>query len=84
MAHGPPGLAVIPGTCPWRELTSVTDRQYGRCSVTAQSAWEKPVASVVAAWVCRDFRQVAPVRRCGAGGIFSAPGTRPVVDALSR
>jgi len=42
------------------------------------------VASIVDAWVCRNFRQVVSVRRCGAGGIFSAFRTRRIVDAPTR
>ena len=50
----------------------MTNRQYSRCRVIAQSAWKKSVASIVAAWVCRNCRQVASVCRCGAGGIQPA------------
>jgi hypothetical protein len=46
----------------------MTNRQYRRCSVTAQSTWKKSVASIVAAWVWRNFRQAVSVCRCGAGG----------------
>ena len=44
----------------------MTNRQYRRCRVTAQSTWEKSVASIVDAWVCRNFRHVVPERplRC--------------------
>jgi hypothetical protein len=41
------------------------------------------VASIVAAWVCKNFRQVVSVCRCGAGGIFSALRIRRMVDALT-
>jgi len=34
--------------------------------------------------VCRNCRQVAPVRRFGAGAIFRAVRTRRMVDALTR
>jgi hypothetical protein len=39
---------------------------------------------MVAAWECRNRRQVASVRRLGAGGIRSALRTRRIVDALAR
>jgi hypothetical protein len=42
------------------------------------------VASIVDAWLCRNFHQVVPVRRSGAGGIFSALRTRRMVDAPTR
>jgi hypothetical protein len=38
-----------------------------RCRVTAQSTWKKSVASIVDAWVCRNFRHVMSERRSGAG-----------------
>jgi hypothetical protein len=62
----------------------MTNRQYRRYRVTAQSTWKKSAASIVAAWVRRNCRQVVSVRRCGAGGIFSALRTRRMVDALTR
>jgi hypothetical protein len=62
----------------------MTSRQYRRCSVRAQSTWKKSVASVVAAWVCRNCRQVVSVCCFGAGGIFSALRTRRIVEALTR
>ena len=34
----------------------MTNRQYRRCRVTAQSTWKKSVASIVAAWARRNFR----------------------------
>src|SRR6185437_15748365 len=46
----------------------MTNRQYGRWRVTAQSMWKKSVASIAEAWVCRNFRQVVSVCRCGARG----------------
>jgi hypothetical protein len=81
MARGP---AVIPGMCAYRLWTSMTNRQYRRCSVTAQSTWKKSVARVVAAWVCRNCRQVVSVCRCGAGGSFRALRTLRIVEALTR
>jgi hypothetical protein len=62
----------------------MTNRQYRRCRVTAQSTWKKSTASIVAAWACRNCRQVVSVRRCGAGGIFRAWRIRRMVDALTR
>jgi len=50
----------------------------------AQSTWEKSVASIVAASVCRNCRHVVSVSRFGAGGIFSALRSRRIVDALTR
>ncbi len=63
---------------------SITNKQYKRCRVTAQSAWKKSAASIVAACACRKSRQVVPVRRLGTGGIFSAFRTRRIVDAPTR
>jgi hypothetical protein len=62
----------------------MTNKQYRRRRVTAQSTWKKSVASIVDAWVCRNVRQVLSVRRLGAGGIFKALRTRRMVDALTR
>ncbi len=62
----------------------MTNRQYRRCRVTAQSTWKKSAASIVDACVCRNFRHVVSERRSGAGGIFSALGTRRIVDAPTR
>ena len=62
----------------------MTNRQYRRCSVSAQSTWKKSAASVVAAWVCRNCRQVVSVCRFGAGGMRSALRTRRIVEALTR
>jgi hypothetical protein len=62
----------------------MTNRQYRRWRVTAQSTWKKSVASIVAAWVCRNCRHVVSVCRCGAGGIFRALRTRRIVAALTR
>jgi hypothetical protein len=52
--------------------------------VTAQSTWKKSAATMVAACVCRNCRQVVAVCRFGAGGIRSALRTRRIVDALTR
>ena len=62
----------------------MTNRQYRRRRVTAQSTWKKSVASIVDAWACRNVRQLAPVCRFGADGIFRALRTRRIVDALTR
>jgi hypothetical protein len=62
----------------------MTNRQYWRWRVTAQSTWKKSVASIVAACACRNCRHVASVSRFGAGGIFSALRMRRIVDALTR
>jgi hypothetical protein len=70
--------------CTYRELTSMTNRQYRRFRVRAQSTWKKSAASVVAACACRNFRQVVSVCRLGAGGIFRARRIRRIVDALTR
>src|SRR5215831_13534392 len=51
----------------------MTNRQYRRRRVTAQSTWKKPVASIVDAWVRRNVRQLASVCRCGDGGTFRTP-----------
>ena len=62
----------------------MTNRQYRRRSVTAQSTWKKSAASMVAAWACRNCRHVVSVRRFGAGGICRALRIRRIVDALTR
>ena len=62
----------------------MTNRQYRRRRVTAQSTWKKSVASIVDACARRNFRHVVSVFRCGAGGIFSSLRTRRIVDALTR
>jgi hypothetical protein len=62
----------------------MTNRQYSRWRVSAQSTWKKSVASIVDAWACRNFRHVVSERRSGAGGIFSALRTRRIVDAPTR
>jgi len=54
--HGPSGFAVIPRMCTQRLPTSMTNRQYSRWRVTAQSTWKKSVASIAAACVCRNCR----------------------------
>src|ERR1035441_5098950 len=45
----------------------ITNRQYMRWRVTAQSMWKKSVASMVAACACRNLRQFMSVRRFGPG-----------------
>ena len=62
----------------------MTNKQYRRRRVTAQSTWKKSVASIVEACVCRNFRHLVSVYRWGAGGIFGALRTRRIVDALTR
>src|ERR1700685_120423 len=62
----------------------MTNRQYSRCRVTAQSTWKKSVASIVDAWVCKNCRHVVSERRFGAGRIFTALRTRRIVDAPTR
>ena len=62
----------------------MTNRQYRRSRVTAQSTWKKSAASIVAACACRNCRQLVSVRRFGAGGIRNALRTRRIVDALAR
>ena len=42
------------------------------------------MSRIVDARVCRNFRQLASVRRSGAGGIFRALRIRRIVDALTR
>ena len=51
----------------------MTNRQYSRWRVTAQSTWKKSAASIVAAWVCRNLRHVVSVCRFGAGGDLQGP-----------
>src|ERR1022692_4165742 len=46
----------------------MTNKQYRRCRVTAQSTWKKSVTSIVDAWVCRNSRHIVSERRSGAGG----------------
>jgi hypothetical protein len=46
----------------------MTNRQYRRCTVTAQSTWKKSVASIVDAWARRNCRHVVSVCRFGAEG----------------
>jgi len=62
----------------------MTNRQYRRCRVSAQSTWKKSAASIVDAWVGRNFRQVVSVCRFGAGGIVSVFRIRRIVDAPAR
>ena len=61
-----------------------TNRQYSRWRVTAQSTWKKSVASIAAAWVCRNLRHVVSVCRSGAGGIFRVLRIRRMAEALTR
>ena len=84
VVHGPSGFAVTPRICTYREPTSITKKQYRRCKVTAQSTWKKSVARMVAAWACRNCRQVVSVFRFGAGGIRRALRTRRIVEAPTR
>jgi hypothetical protein len=56
---------------------------YMRRRVTAQSTWKKSHASIVAAWVRRNCRQVVRLR-WGAGGIRSRLRTRRTVEAPTR
>jgi len=70
--------------CTQRLPTSITNKQYSRWSVIAQSTWKKSAASIVAACTCRNCRQVVSVCRLGAGGIRSALRTRRIVDVLTR
>ena len=62
----------------------MTNKQYSRWSVTAQSTWKKSAASMVAACACRNRRQVVSVRLLGVGGMRSALRTRRTVDVLTR
>jgi hypothetical protein len=39
---------------------------------------------MVAAWMCRNCRQVVSLCRLGVGGILSALRTRRIVEALTR
>ena len=57
----------------------MTNRQYRRWSVSAQSMWKKSVASVVAAWAWRNCRQLMSVCRFGAGGVRRDRRTRRMV-----
>jgi hypothetical protein len=66
------GFAVTPGIWTERLPDSITTKHYSSWSVIAQSAWNKPAASIVAACARRTGRQVASVRRFGAG-VSSAP-----------
>ena len=62
----------------------MTNKQYSRWSVIAQSTWKKPAASMVAACACRNRRQVVRVRLLGVGGMRRALRTRRIVDVLTR
>src|SRR6266404_5477276 len=64
----------------------MTNKTYRRWRVTAQSAWKKPVARIVAACAHRNCRHVASVCRFGAGGIFGAledPADRGGADPVA-
>jgi hypothetical protein len=67
-----------------REPASSTNKQYRRWRVTAQSAWKKPMASIVAACMRKNRRHVMPVCRFGAGEIFSVLRIRRIAEALTR
>ena len=84
VVHDASGCAVIPRMCTQRPPTSITNRQYKRSRVTAQSMWKKSTASNVAACAWRNCRQLVSVHRLGAGGIRSARRTRRIVDAPTR
>ena len=60
-----------------------TKNTYRRRKVTAQSTVKKSHASIVAAWVRRNCRQVVRLR-WGAGGIRSRFSTRRTVEAPTR
>ena len=64
----------------------MTDRQYRRRSDTAQPAWKKSAASIVAAWACMNCRQVVSVRRCGAGDLqgFEDPADGGCADPVAE
>ena len=63
----------------------MTNKQYSRWSVTAQSTWWKQsAASMAAACACRNRRQVVPVHLLGVGGMRRALRTRRIVDVLTR
>jgi hypothetical protein len=53
-------------------------------SVTTQSTWKKSTATIVAAWVRRNWRQLVSVCRDGAGGIRRRRRIRRMVEALTR
>jgi phosphoribosyl-dephospho-CoA transferase len=53
-------------------------------SVAAQLTWKKSQASIVEAWVRRNWRQVVSVSLIGAGGIRNRRRTRRIVDAPTR
>ena len=72
-----------PGDVHVADPASMRNRQYRRCSGTAQSTWKKPVASIADAWACRNCSQVVSARRLGAGGIFRALRIRPMADSPS-
>jgi hypothetical protein len=53
-------------------------------SVTAQSTWKKPTASMVEAWALRNPRHDVSVDRSGAGGIRRSLRILRMVDAPTR
>jgi hypothetical protein len=70
--------------CTYRLPTSRTKNTYKRWSVSAQSTWKKSQASMVAAWVRRNCRQVVWSRRRGAGGMPQRLRILRIVDAPIR
>jgi hypothetical protein len=58
VVHRPSGLVVVPSRWTDRLPTSKTKNTEIRLSVTAQSTWKKSQASIVEAWVRRNWRQV--------------------------
>src|SRR6266849_976480 len=64
----------------------MTKKQYRSRRVTAQSTGKKSVASIVAAWACKNPRQLMPVRRCDAGGRqgLEDPADRGCADAAAE
>jgi hypothetical protein len=52
----------------------------GNCAVHVKEVR----ASIVAAWACRNRRQLVSVCRFGAGGIFRSLRTRRIVEAPTR
>ena len=49
--------------------------------MTAQSTWKKSTASMLVAWVCRNWRQLVSVCRIGAGGMRWRFRIRRIVEA---
>src|SRR5712664_1016727 len=77
-AHPPLGISVRP-RAPRRDLHHLDPRAGQHRAVT----WKKSHASIVAAWVRSNCRQVVRLR-CGAGGIRSRFRTRRTVEAPTR